>query len=44
MKLFLMDGYEVDEDDILVSSATKGQILMLSTEPPRKILGIKQGS
>ena len=36
MKLFLEDGYEVDKDDILVSSVTAGQKLILSKEPPRK--------
>ena len=35
MKLFLEDGYEVDEDDILVSSITAGQTLILSKDPPR---------
>ena len=35
MKLFLEDGYEVDEDDILVSSVTTGQTFILNKDPPR---------
>ena len=35
MKLFLADGYEKDEDDILNSSVTRGETLIMSSVPPK---------
>ena len=32
MKLYLEDGYEIDEDEILVSSVTNGKTLIVSSE------------
>ena len=34
LKVFLEDGFEVDEDDILMSSMTENQVLILATESP----------
>ena len=34
MKLFLPDGYEIDEDEILNSAVTKGQTLIISRTQP----------
>ena len=38
MKLYLEDGYEIDEDEILVSSVTNGKTLIVSSEH-RQIIG-----
>ena len=34
MKLYMEDGYEIDEDEILVSPITSGQTLIVSCIPP----------
>ena len=35
MKLFLPDGYEIDEDEILNSSIARGETLIMSTIQPK---------
>ena len=36
MKLYLSDGYEIDEDEILLSSIARGQTLIMSGSPPEQ--------
>ena len=46
MKLYMEDGYEIDEDEILVSSITTGKTLIISQIPPnmeqRKKTGLEK--
>ena len=34
LKLYLEDGYEIDEDEILISMIAKDKVLIMGTEPP----------
>ena len=44
LKLYLEDGYEIDEDEILISPIAKDKVLIMGTEPPRpKVQERKKG-
>ena len=34
LKLYLLDGFEIDEDEILMSPVAENQVLILSVQPP----------
>lgn len=36
LKLYLEDGYEIDEDEILISTIAKDKVLVMGTERPRQ--------